>query len=340
MNKREVVIAAVKNREIPYVPWQISLTFDARELLARHCGSDRGVEELLDNHFLMLGDCYGFFEPAGPDRVRDYFGVIWDRSMDKDIGMVAGQVLPEPRLGDYEFPDPVGEVFFAGIEERIAETPERFRVFNLGFSLFERAWTLRGLESLLMDFYLNPDFVRELLRQIADYTIAQMRKAVKYDIDCIHFGDDWGQQHGLIMGYPLWREFIYPELQRMYAVGRESGKLVSIHSCGDVDELFDDLVAAGLNIFNPFQPEVMDTGALMRQYRGRLCFYGGLSTQQVLPYGTPEEVAEAARRLLAAGRDGGLIFAPAHAVEGDVPLANLLAMMEVLKSQKGYCADA
>ena len=72
----------------------------------------------------------------------------------------------------------------------------------------------------------------------------------------------------------------------MYAEVRAAGKFVMIHSCGDVDELFDDLVAIGLNCFNPFQPEVMDVCSLLPRYRGRLAFHGGLSTQRTLPFGT------------------------------------------------------
>ena len=97
-----------------------------------------------------------------------------------------------------------------------------------------------------------------------------------------------------------------------------------IHSCGDVDELFDDLIDAGLNCFNPFQPEVMDVYDLLPRYRGRLAFHGGLSTQKTLPFGTPESVRAESERLLALGRGGGYIFAPAHDVEGDVPLDNML----------------
>ncbi|HNT36245.1 MAG TPA: uroporphyrinogen decarboxylase family protein, partial [bacterium] len=139
---------------------------------------------------------------------------------------------------------------------------------------------------------------------------------------------DWGQQRGLQMGPRLWREFIYPELKRMYRVVRDAGKYVFIHSCGDVDELFVDLIEIGLNCFNPFQPEVMDVPGLLEHYRGRLTFFGGLSTQRTLPYGTPADVRNETRRLIALGKDGGYILSPAHAVEGDVPLDNMLAFME------------
>ncbi len=151
------------------------------------------------------------------------------------------------------------------------------------------------------------------------------------------FGDDWGQQRGLQMGPRLWHEFLLPPLQRMYAAVREAGMFVLIHSCGDVDELFDALIGAGVQCFHPFQPEVMDVEGLLPRYRGRLAFHGGMSTQKTLPFGTVQEVRAATRRLLELGAEGGLIFAPAHDLEGDVPLANLLAMIEVVRAQPGWC---
>lgn len=81
---------------------------------------------------------------------------------------------------------------------------------------------------------------------------------------------------------------------------------------------------------------VQDVFALLKQYRGRLAFHGGLSTQRTLPYGTVDDVRRATQRLLEAGRDGGYIFAPAHAVEGDMPLENMLTFIEQLHGQPGY----
>ncbi len=335
MTKRAAIRAVLEGRCPPYVPWNIGLTKEARDKLQQFYGlSD--LESALQNHFLRLGSDIGFFEDLGNNRVRDVFGVVWDRSVDKDIGIVVGCVLPEPTLKDYQFPDPLDPRFFDDIPARIEKFGDRFRIFQIGFSLYERAWTLRGIPNLLTDLYDNPDFVNTLLNTIADYNMTQIREALKYDIDAVYFGDDWGMQRGLQMGPRMWRQFIYPVLKRMYGIVREAGKFVMIHSCGDVDELFDSLIGIGVNCFNPFQPEVMDVDDLMRQYKGRLAFHGGLSTQRTLPYGSVEDVRRETRHLLELGRDGGYIFAPAHDVEGDVSLENMLAFIEIVQHQPGY----
>ena len=263
--------------------------------------------------------------------MRDHFGVVWDRSYDKDIGTVEGLVIPTPDMSAFVAPDPDDPVVFAGLDE--ASGSDRFCVFQIGFSLFERAWTLRGMENLLVDFIEKPAFVHELLGAIADYNVAVAKRALEYGIDAVYFGDDWGQQAGLIMGPRIWKEFLYPQLHRMYAVVRDAGKYVFIHSCGDVEELFDDLVEIGVSCFNPFQPEVMDVHDVFRRYRGRLAFHGGLSTQRTLPFWSPDDVRAQIRSLLEMGRCGGYLFAPAHAVEGDVPLENLLAMIDVVTEE-------
>lgn len=331
MTKREIIKTVLEGGKPPYVPWSFSFTREAREKLKERFGDD--PESCLNNHMVGLRSEIGVFEDLGQDRFRDPFGVVWDRSVDKDIGNVERPLLESPTLDGYAFPDPLDDRFFAGIEQKAARHADRFLIFPIGFSLYERAWTLRGMENLMFDFIDHPDFVHELLTAIADFNITQVREAVKLDIDAVYFGDDWGQQHGLLMGPECWREFIYPQLKRMYGAVKEAGKYVFIHSCGDVDELFDELIDIGLDCFNPFQPEVMDVEALVSRYRGKLTFHGGLSTQRTLPYGTAEEVRNETRKLIELGSDGGYILSPAHSVEGDVPLENMLAFMEEVHNQ-------
>ena len=335
MTKREIIRLTLEGGIPPYVPWSFKFTKEPAKLLFDHFGV-KDLDFSVGNHILNLGSDIGFFEELPDCRFQDVFGVIWDRSVDKDIGVPVEPVLRQPTLTGYEFPYPEDPRFFKNIESEIFAKPELFRVYQIGFSLFERAWTLRGMENFLMDLYLNPEFAHELLRRIADYNIVQITKALSYDIDAVYFGDDWGQQNGLIMGYDLWKEFIHPQLKRMYKEVKQAGKFVMIHSCGDVDELFPDLINAGVNCFNPFQPEVMNIDTLMAEYHNQLCFHGGLSIQRILPFGTRLEVIEETTRLISLGKNGGLILTPSHSVESDTPFENILAFIQVAQNQPGY----
>jgi uroporphyrinogen decarboxylase len=205
----------------------------------------------------------------------------------------------------------------------------------LGFSLYERAWTMHGLTETLTDMAARPEFVEDLLDAIVEHNLVQIRRALAFDVDAVRFGDDYGMQTGLIMGAAHWRRFIKPRLARMIAPVREAGKYVFLHSCGCVTELLDDLVEIGLNAFNPFQPEVMDVFEVKRRYHGRLAFFGGMSIQRTLPFGSVDEVRAQTARLLQMGADGGYVFSPSHDVPPDVPPENLVAMMDVVRSQPG-----
>lgn len=331
--RRDAVIDALAHRPPRWVPWSMWFTSEARERLEGHFGPR--TEEVLDPHVAWVGSA-DLAEPLPGSRVRDRWGVVWDRSKDGDIGVVEGRLLPEPDLSLLRLPDPADPRLWDGLAARCAANAGRYRVFGIGFSLWERAWTLRGMEELMTDLADAPEFVEGLLDAIADWNIAVARRALEHDIDAVYFGDDWGSQRGLLTGLRSWRRFVLPRIRRMYGAVRGAGRQVFIHSCGDVDELFPDLVEAGVTCFNPFQPEVMDVHALAGRWHGRLAFHGGLSTQRTLPYGSAAEVVAETGALLARGAGGGYLFAPAHAVEGDVPLENLLAMIDRVRDQPGY----
>ena len=119
MTPRDVVRLVLEGKKPPYVPWSCGFTQEAKARLQQHYGTE-DIDTLLQNHLLKLGSDIGFFEDLGNDRVRDVFGVVWDRSVDKDIGIVEGCLLPEPTLAGFRFPDPLDRRFFVDIPAKIA----------------------------------------------------------------------------------------------------------------------------------------------------------------------------------------------------------------------------
>ncbi len=336
MTKKEVIKMVLDGKKPPYVPWDCKFTIEALQKMKTHYGDKIDVEELVDNHFIKLGQSSGFKIDIGKNLKKDIFGTIWNMTLEKDIGNVEGLVLPEPTLDGYEFPDPENPILYEGIEEKIKANRDKFILYSIGFSLYERYWCLRGMENSMLDFIMYPDFCKDLLQKIADFNIAVIKNVCdRYpEIDGIYFGDDWGAQKGLQMGKDLWMEFIYPQVKRMYANTKEHGKYQLIHSCGDISEIIPELVEAGANCINPFQPEVLDVDNILNTYRGKVSFHGGLSTQKTLPYGTVEDVVKETKHLLELGKDGSYIFAPSHATEGDTPIENIVAFINVILEQK------
>ena len=332
MTRRERVLAALQFRKPDRVPYHVFLTGQMLDKMIAHTG-DPNYLQTLDNHIAFV-ELVKPFDEVKPEFFRDEYGVVWNRSgADKDIGVVDQILLEDPEdLETFEFP-PVDETMIRGqLEQMLAEAGDRFRMAAIGFSLFERAWTLRGMEDLLCDMVVDPEFVHALMEKITERNLRILDIALEYDIDCFHFGDDWGQQKGLIMGPTYWRTFIKPYLKRMYDRVHAAGKYVSQHSCGDLREILEDLHEIGLNVYQTFQPEIYGYEYAEKLY-GKIAIWGGVSTQRDLPYQTPAGVQAVTRELLAAFPNGGLLAAPTHAVPGDVPPENLLAMVEVLDAQ-------
>lgn len=334
MTPRERVIAALNFQQPDAVPYNIGFTIPARDKMAAYYGDSDFLSKLGNAFAGVSHNRKDAWVEIRPGYWRDEFGVVWNRTVDRDIGVVEDIILKEPTLADYVFPDPQEPGMFDHYPGAIEANRDRFVVSSIGFSLFERAWTLRGMENLLMDMIERPEFVHELLDRICDYNLALIDQALQFDIDACYFGDDWGSQRGLIMGEARWNEFIRSRLERMYGRVRRAGKYVVIHSCGKVQSVFPELIECGLNLFNPFQPEVMDPYEMKRLYHGRLAFNGGISIQRLLPFGTPDQVREEVKRLLdEVGRGGGYVAGPSHALPGDIPAENIAAMIDVLQNQ-------
>ena len=120
--------------------------------------------------------------------------------------------------------------------------------------------------------------------------------------------------------------------QREYDLVHSAGLDVWLHSCGDIRKIMPDLAGMGVDVLNPIQPECMDIYELKDRYGDKMTFWGGVSTQKTLPYGTPHEVAREAENISRyLSRDGGYILAPAQEIQADVPFENLCALIDAAR---------
>jgi uroporphyrinogen decarboxylase len=334
MNNRERVVATLNHQQPDVVPYDIGFTQPSHAKMVDYYG-DPDFRSKLGNCLTVLGcEPAGSWKQVRDDIWEDQFGVQWDRTIDKDIGNVCNVLVTPENAKEYRLPDPDDPSRYANYADVLDDKRDRFVVVNLGFSLYERAWTLAGMESFMMAMVSDQQFAHRLLDRILEFNLRVIENACSYDIDAMMFGDDWGMQTGLQMGPRLWREFIKPRIREMYQRVKAHGKFVFIHSCGKVDGVFPDLIECGLDVFNPFQPEVIDVFEAKRHYGDQLSFYGGISTQKTLPYGTVADVQQEVRRLLdKVGKNGGYIASPAHAIPTDARPENIAAMIEVLQNQ-------
>ncbi|MEK7270312.1 MAG: uroporphyrinogen decarboxylase family protein [Planctomycetota bacterium] len=334
MTPKERVLAAVRHRQPDQVPWHVGFTAECLAKMKAFTGDPQFVKKL-DNCFAGVDAVKpGSHREVEPGVFEDEFGVRWDKRMDKDIGVPMNSPVTPENLEAYPFPDPADPARYESWPGVIARNPHRIVVAGMSFSLYERAWSLAGMETVLMGMVAEPDFIHRLLDRILEYNLAVIERACAFGIDAFRFGDDWGSQTGIIMGAARWREFIKPRVAQMYALAKKHGKLVMIHSCGKVDSLFDALADIGVDVVNPFQPEVMDPFETKKRYGARLTFHGGISTQRTLPAGTVQQVKDEVKRLLdEVGKGGGYIASPAHRTPADAKPENVLAMIEVLRSQ-------
>ena len=328
---RDRVLKAIRHEEPDRVPYHLSYTLPCRKKLEARLGT-ADLDTAVGTHLATYSTRrMAPWEEVRPGHWKDSFGVVWNRTVDPDIGVVEEHPLRE-RTREWSFPDPHDPCRYEKLPEFVARHPDRFRLVNHGFTLFERAWTLRGMGELLTDMLDDPEWVDELLDGIVEFNLGVIDEVTRHAIDGIMFGDDWSSQRGLIMGPRLWRRFLKPRLARMFQAVKKAGKAVFVHSCGRAQEIFPDLIEIGVDVFNPFQPEVMDPYEVKRRFGDKLAFFGGMSIQRTLPFGTTREVQAEARRLRdEVGRGGGYIIAPSHEMPGDIPVENIMAFLEVVR---------
>jgi hypothetical protein len=251
--------------------------------------------------------------PLGRKRYMDIWSCIWEQSLvNPNIGQVVIHPLADiSSIDTYRFPTFTREHFLSITTQinRIKSYGNKFIFGFLGNLLWERLHFLRGMENVMLDFYLNPELVEFLGDKIVDIHCEELEYYKEYGVDGVAFCDDWGTQKALQISPNTWRKFFKPRYKRLFDKAHDLGLKVYMHSCGWIFEIIEDLIEIGLDIIQLDQPELFGIDKLSEEYGGRICFCCTVDIQKILPSRDLCMIEESVKKMIAMlGKfDGGFI---------------------------------
>jgi hypothetical protein len=206
---------------------------------------------------------------------------------------------------------------------------------------------IRAVDEWYVSTSMRRDYVYELFERQCEVALRNLEKihAVVGERVTAGFvtGTDFGAQQGPFISPKMYRSLFMPFHVKINEwIHTNTTWKTFIHCCGSIWRLLDDIVDAGFDCLNPVQTSAadMDPQALKTKYGSRITFWGGgVDTQRVLPFGTPEEVREMVRQRMAIfGVGGGFVFNTIHNVQAGIPTENLLALYEAIDKYRPYHA--
>jgi len=328
MNKTDYVKSALRFENADKVPYSINLTGDGYQAYGEQLIADYGSEKikadyaegrltLMEATALAIGNYIVFLAPPW---------WTWHNLPAEFSEPDTPSILPDTiGVGSYE-------AFFAKARY-LKENYDVYVLCTIWGSHWEKAYFCRGIENFLCDMLIDPDWSHDLLNMIIRKNIVMLENILCCkDLDGILLGSDWGTQKDLIMSPQTFREMLKDGEIQEYELVKKYGKDVFVHSCGNILNIMDDLVEMGVQCLNPVQPECMDLNLLKTKYGSRMAYFGGISTQRTLPYGTPEDVAAETREIVRLmSKNGGYVTSPSQEIQTDVPYENLRALIDTAK---------
>lgn len=171
---------------------------------------------------------------------------------------------------------------------------------------FEQLQFLRGSANLYLDLAQPPAGFLDFIEQLHRFYCELLEAWAKTEVDALMIMDDWGSQRSLLVSPALWRAIFKPLYKDYIDIAHRHGKKMFMHSDGYILDIVADLVELGLDALNS-QVFCMGIEALV-PYRGKICFWGEIDRQRLLPEGTMDEVQRAVSYFHEAlSQNGGVI---------------------------------
>jgi uroporphyrinogen decarboxylase len=337
MKPRDIVLSQIQHKETELIPYTLDFEGENEENLDNYYGNGQWRDRIQTfMKTVEVIDTMKKIPTESENYNHDPYGTLW--RMDLLPFHHESAALPNPSFEGYSWPNP--KEFYLDKDE-IANSQKTSRelksdiylIGGLGWGLFETSWGIRGFENVLTDIIAEQDFFEELLDRITDQFLAYIDFTCEKlpEVDAIMFGDDWGDQRGVIVGPERWRKFFKPRYGKIYEAVHKKGKYVISHSCGSVADIMPDIIEIGLDVLESVQPEAqgMNPYELKKKCGDKITFWGCLGSQSTIQFGTPAEIHSEVNHLRKeVGKGGGFILAPAKGLQPGTPLENAVAVVE------------
>ncbi len=294
-------------------------------------------------------------EEDGIFRLKDQFGCYWEYETGKDYyyniknAPIGDYETIKEGLAEYRFPSlaDAEEELTRVLDRQTAQTDTLAVVADRNAAgITEVAFRIRGYEKFFMDMALDPEGASLLMEKILEYKLDYwsffagycrdrgLEKEVLVAVEC----DDLGTQSSLLFSPEMIRSLVLPLQRRLVShIKQELPEVkVMFHSDGAIFDLIPDFIDAGVDILNPvqFTAAGMELSRLKKEFGKDIVFWGGgVDTQDTLPHGTPQQVADEVKRNIdILGPGGGFVFATVHNIQADVPPENFWAMWDTVKN--------
>ena len=346
MNSRERVAMAIAHEEPDRVPVCATYVPEiAEKLMAKYNPQgDLGVALGNDMVKVASGLENSFYYKETPEYLCPY-GITW-RNIKNETGSFS-EIYKHPLAGDeqkiydYQMPNAKDASDVIEATKNAIETygKDYWIIGSCQCSVFEAAWYLRGLDTFMMDLAMGEDYVDVLLNKVMQYPLEMGLKFIDLGVDMVWLGDDIATQRNMMLSPDMWREYFKPRYADMFASFKKLNPNIKIcyHSCGNLQDVVDDLVEIGLDVLNPIQPMAMNPAEFKKRFGKNITMYGTMDVQQIMPFGTAAEVREEVRGLI---RDcapgGGYILSPAHHIQSDTSVENVEAFYAAAREFGNY----
>lgn len=352
MTPRENMLRALRRQDPEYVPWGMDLC----DSLKKKLFEERGAEDFYSYYELpyryvwlqptrLNGQYDGCYAPGSlPENAWiDEWGVGH-----VPAGLAHFSSMRHPmenfttakEVWDFPAPDFLADYRWEGVAEQVRKIKEAgYLAAYTAIQVFEPAWYLRGLENMLVDLYEENEIGKACLERVCRIQEQVSAKIAEMGVDLIVFGDDVGTQKSMMMSKDIWHDQIRFTMERCIAAAKRVNPdvLAYYHSDGNILDIIPELIEVGVDVLNPIQPECMDPVEVKEMYGDRLSFWGTIGTQTTMPFGSAQEVAETTRRMIeTVGKGGGLVIAPTHLLEPEVPLENIDAFYRTVRQYGKY----